>query len=53
MRFYVGTYSVPDSPGLALCKYENGRLTLLDSYDALRNPTYLIPSQDGQRLFHG
>ena len=51
MRFYVGTYSVPGSPGLALCKDENGRLTLLDSYDALRNPTYLIPSQDGQRLF--
>ncbi|MHC1786264.1 MAG: lactonase family protein [Christensenellales bacterium] len=51
MRFYVGTYSVPGSPGIAICEVSGERLHLVSSYAALQNPTWLTASQDGRRLY--
>lgn len=51
MRFYVGTYSVPGSPGIALCEMKDGRMTQLANTEALRNPTYVILDRARQHLF--
>lgn len=51
MRFYVGTYSDPGSPGIALCKEEDGQLSLLAKTEVLRNPTYVILDRDRRHLF--
>ncbi len=51
MRFYVGTYSVPGSPGIALCELKDGKLQKLGATNVLNNPTYLIHDHAGKRLF--
>lgn len=51
MRFYVGTYSVPGSPGIAVCEETDGRLSLLGSVHDVKHPTYVILSRDGTRLY--
>lgn len=51
MRFYVGTYDVPGSPGIAVCELREDRLRLVGAYRALPNPTWLTTSEDGSRLY--
>ncbi len=51
MRFYVGTYSVPGSPGIAVCELKDDKLRLLSGYEALSNPSWLTASPDGRHLY--
>ena len=51
MHFFVGTYSVPGSPGIALCMLMGCSMQLVDSCDVLQNPTWLTWSADTECLY--
>ena len=51
MRFYTGCYTRMGGPGVGVCRWENGALTLLAAYHDVNDPTYVILSQDGRTLY--
>ncbi len=54
MRFFVGTYSYPGSPGIGVCKMDTHGLRLISSFEGLKNPTWVTWHPQHDRLYaHG
>ena len=51
MRFYTGAYTRLGGPGIGVCRWENGALSLLGAYHDLNDTTYAILSADHRTLF--
>lgn len=50
MKFYIGSYTKMDGPGVGVCQLENDTLSLLQN-DPLPNATYVILNRSQDRLF--
>lgn len=51
MRFYVGSYSVPGSLGIAVCDFDGRQFHVMDQYNELNNPTWVTVSDDKHYLY--
>lgn len=51
MRFYTGSYTRMGGPGVGVCRWENGCLSLIRAYDDLDDPTFVILSGDQRTLY--
>ncbi|MBR5545852.1 MAG: lactonase family protein [Clostridia bacterium] len=51
MRFYTGSYTRMGGPGVGVCRWENGQLSMVNAYHDLNDTTYVILSGDQRTLY--
>ena len=51
MRFYTGSYTRMGGPGVGVCRWENGRLSMVNAYHDLNDTTFVILSHDQRTLY--
>ena len=51
MRFYTGSYTRMGGPGVGVCRWENGQLSMVNAYHDLNDTTFVILSHDQRILY--
>jgi len=51
MRFYTGSYTRMGGPGVGVCRWENGQLSMVNAYHDLNDTTFVILSHDQRTLY--
>ena len=51
MRFYTGSYTRMGGPGVGVCRWENGQLSMINAYHDLNDTTFVILSGDQRTLY--
>lgn len=51
MRFYTGSYTRMGGPGVGVCHWNNGDITLINTYHDVNDPTYVLLSKDARTLY--
>ena len=51
MRFYTGSYTRMGGPGVGVCRWENGQLSMVNAYHDLNDTTFVILSGDQRTLY--
>ena len=51
MRFYTGSYTRMGGPGVGVCRWDNGELSMIRAYHDLNDTTFVILSGDQRTLY--
>lgn len=51
MRFYTGSYTRMGGPGVGVCRWENGQLSMVNACHDLNDTTFVILSHDQRTLY--